>query len=117
MDDGDRVGELGEEGRFFERGVTAADHDDVLTAEEEPVAGGAPRDPMPRKALLVRQAELAVARTHGQDDGARSVGGAATRGDGLDGAGEVDRRDVVGDDLGAETLRLLAHLLHERAGP
>ena len=63
--------------------------------------------------LLVGQAELAVGRAHGEDDGVRPVGGALGVGDRLDLALEVDRLDVVGDDLGAEPLGLGAHVLHE----
>jgi hypothetical protein len=43
----------------------------------------------------------------------RLVHGAAAEGDLLDGAGEVERCDVVVDDLGAELLRLLLELGHE----
>jgi hypothetical protein len=43
VDDGDLVGELGEERGLLDGGVAAADHGDVLAAEEEPVAGGARR--------------------------------------------------------------------------
>ena len=44
MDQGDRVGELGEERGLLDGGVAAADHGDVVVAEEEAVAGGAGGD-------------------------------------------------------------------------
>ena len=44
MDQGHLVGEIGEEQRFLGRGVAAADHRDLLAAEEEAVAGGAGRN-------------------------------------------------------------------------
>src|SRR5713101_9199796 len=40
----DTRGELCQEGRLLHGGVTAADHDQLLAAEEEPVAGGTGRD-------------------------------------------------------------------------
>ena len=84
-----------------------------LVAEEEAVAGRAPRDAAPGELLLARQAELAVAGAGRQDHGARGVG--LGRGlDDLDVAGEVDLDDVVGDQLGAEPLGLGAHLVHQR---
>ena len=39
-----RPGEAGEEGGLLHRRVAAADHDDVLVAEEEAVTGRTPRD-------------------------------------------------------------------------
>ena len=74
--DGDRVGELGEEGGLLDGGVAAADDGDVLVAEEEAVAGGAPRDAAAGEPLLVLEAELAVARAHREDDRLRLVRGA-----------------------------------------
>ena len=41
MDDRDLGGEVGEEQRFLDGGVAAADHHDFLAAVEEAVAGGA----------------------------------------------------------------------------
>jgi hypothetical protein len=43
VDDRDLVGELGEERGLLDRRVAAADDGDLLSAEEEPVAGGAGR--------------------------------------------------------------------------
>ena len=62
VDHGDSLRELGEEQCFFHRGVTAADHGDVLILEEETVAGCAPADAVAGEALLVGQPELTVGR-------------------------------------------------------
>jgi hypothetical protein len=42
VDDRHGAGELGQEQRLLDGGVAAANDGDVLAAEEEPVAGGAP---------------------------------------------------------------------------
>jgi hypothetical protein len=55
VDDGHRPGELGEEGGLLDRRVAAADDGDVLVAEEEAVAGRAPRDAAAGEPLLVGQ--------------------------------------------------------------
>ena len=61
-------GESGQEGRFLHGGVAAADHDDVLFAEEEAVAGGAPGDAMAAEPLLLGQAQFLVRGAGGKDD-------------------------------------------------
>ena len=103
-----------QEGRLLDGGVTAADDGDVLVAEEEAVTGRTPADAVAGQRVLVGQAELAVARAHRQDHGLRPVRGAAAVGDDLDVAGQVDVGDVVGDQLGAELLGLLAQVVHQR---
>ena len=113
MHDGHRPGELGQERRLLDGGVAAADDHDVLVAEEEPVAGGTPGHAVAGEALLVRQAELAVGRAHGQDDRAGPVDGALAVGDGLDRALEGHLGHVVGHQLGAEPLGLGPHVLHQ----
>ncbi len=111
--DRDRLGEARQEGGLLHRGVATADHDDVLVAEEEAVTGGAPGDAAPGELVLAGQAQLAVLRSGGDDDGLGPVDLALGVGDGLDVAGEVDRDHVVRDQLGAEALRLAAHVVHE----
>ena len=110
-------GELGQEGGLLDGRVAAADDDDVLLAEEEAVAGRAPGDAVAGQPLLVRQAELAVGRAHGQDDRAGAVGLAVAVGDLLDVALEPGLDDVVGDQLGAEALGLGAHATPSGPGP
>ena len=106
--------EAGQEGRLLDGGVAAADDRDVLLAEEEAVAGRAPGDAVAGEPVLALDAELAVARAGGQDHRAGAVLDAGAVGDDLDLAGQVDRGDVVGDQLGAEALGLGAHLVHQR---
>ena len=113
VDHRDLGGEAGQEGGLLDGGVAATDHGDVLLAEEEAVAGGAPAHPVAGEPVLVGDAELAVARAHRQDHGAGPVLVAGAVHDELDVAGEVDRGDVVGDQLGAEALGLGAHVVHE----
>ena len=57
VDDGDLVGEPGEEEGLFEGGVPATDDGDVPLAEEESVAGGTGGHPVAEQALLVGQVE------------------------------------------------------------
>ena len=66
--------EAGQERRLLDRGVATADDGDVLLAEEEAVAGRTPADAVAGEPVLVGQAELAVARAHRQDHGARGEG-------------------------------------------
>ena len=110
---GDLGGEPGEERGLLDGGVAAADDHDVLVAEEEAVARRAPADAVAGEAVLALDLELAVARAHGQHDGAGAVRGAVGDADGLDVALEMDGRDVVGDQDGAEPLGLGAELVHQ----
>jgi hypothetical protein len=112
VDHGDGAGELGQEVRLFHRGVAAADDGDVLLAEEEAVTGSAPGHAASRQALLVRQAQLPVPGAGRDDHGPGEVGLVADLDD-LGVRGEVDLGDVVGDELGAEALGLLAQVVHE----
>jgi hypothetical protein len=107
VDHRDARGEPAEERRLLQRGVAAADDRDVLVAEEEAVAGGAPGHAVAGQPLLAGHVELPVGRTCGEDDGARPVADLADA-DLLDLAGELEVGGVVGDELGSEVLRLLA---------
>jgi hypothetical protein len=80
MDDGDLGGEVGEEQRLLDSGVAAADHQDLLAAVEEAVAGGAGGDAKALELLLGRQAEPARLGAGGDDDGIGGVAGAAVGG-------------------------------------
>src|SRR5699024_3163189 len=103
VDDRDGLGEAREEEGFLHGGVAAADHGDVLVAEEEAVTGGAPGGTTPGELLLTGYTQLAVARPRGEDDGVR-VAGLAAGDDLLDRLGEVDLGHVLGDEVGAEAL-------------
>ena len=106
------LGEAGQERRLLHRGVAAADDRDVLVAEEEAVTGRAPGHAVAGQLVLAGEAELAVGRAHRQD---HRVGGelAVVRAHDLDRSGQVDRDDVVGDQLGAEPLGLGADVGHQ----
>src|ERR1700733_1580378 len=67
VDDGDRLGEPGQEGRLLQRRVAAADYRDLGLAEEEPVTGSTPGHAVPGQPLLARCAELAVPRAGGDN--------------------------------------------------
>lgn len=66
-----------------------------------------------RRARFAGQVQLAVLGAGRHDDGLRPVDRARAVGDGLDGAGEVDLDDVVGDEFGAEAFGLGPHVVHQ----
>src|SRR4051794_15857244 len=112
VDQRDLVREPGEERRLLDRGVAATHHGDVLAAEEETVTGGAGGDAVAHQPRLVRQPEHAVRRPHRQDHRASAVDVSADV-NRLHVAGQLELGRVVGDELGAEPLRLLAHVVHQ----
>ncbi len=112
-DDGDSVSETGEEQCFLHGGVATADDDDVLAAEEKPVARRAPRHSPSRQAFLIRQAELLVRGSGCEDHGRRLVGVPTEGCDGLGVSGELDGGGVVVSDDRAEAFGLLAEVLHQ----
>ena len=103
--------ELRQEERLLERRVAAADDVHVLVAEERRVAGRAGGDAAALVLLLGRDAEEARGRARRDDHRARGVLVVADV-DAERLLGEVDLRDVVGDELGAEPLRLPAEVGH-----
>src|SRR5699024_4328372 len=58
----------GYEQGFFHGGVAATDHHDVLVAEEEAVAGRAPRDAMTGQPGFLGQTQLLIFGSGGDDD-------------------------------------------------
>src|SRR5690606_31557204 len=104
VDQRDLVREAREERGLLHRGVAAAHDGDVLVAEEEAVARGAPRDAAAGQALLVVEAELTVGGSGREDDRARPVRLPVAGDDRLDGALEVEQRGVVPLDARAEPL-------------
>src|SRR5690606_21951221 len=77
------TGEPGQEGGLLHRGVAAADHGDVLIAEEESVTGGAGTHPPAEQVLLAGDVQVAGCGTHGQDNGPCPVRVAVGGDDGL----------------------------------
>ena len=110
--DGDGRRELREEQRLFERGVAAADDRDRLLAEEEAVARRARRHAVAEQSLLVREPEHARGGAGADDDRARAELALADP-DAERRRREVDAVGVGGDELGAESLGLLAELDHQ----
>ena len=111
VDEVDLAREAADERRLLERRVAAADDRDDLVAEERGVAGGAVRDAAALEAQLGLEPELAGARAGGDDDAVGPVLVVADV-DPEGPLGEVDARDVVGEELGAEPLGLAAEVLH-----
>ncbi len=107
------AGDIGEIERLFDRGIAAADHDHLLAAVEEAVAGGAGRHAVAQKAVLGGQPEIARLGAGGDDQGVGGVFGMAVAFEPERAALEIGRDDVVVDHLGADMLGLEPHLLHQ----
>ena len=110
---GDLVGEIGKEQRFFHRGVAAADHGDFLASEEEAVAGGAGRNAKALKLAFAGQAQPVGASAGGDDQRVGGIDLAAVARQREGPARKIDGGDGVGDEFGAQMLRLLLHLIHQ----
>ncbi len=113
MHDDHLAREVGEEDRLLDGRVAAADDHDFLALVEEAVAGRARRDAVALERLLALDAEPARLRA-GRDD--QRVARVVIAGIALEPERtlrKIDLHDVVHDDLGADVLGLLAHLLHE----
>ena len=89
-------------------GVAAADHHDGLPAEEAAVAGGAIRNAVPCELRLAGHAELARTGARGHDDASSAVG-PVWRAQLLHRRCQVERGDLLVDDLHAEAFGLLLH--------
>ena len=108
-----RRGMVGEIERFLDRGVAAADHDDVLVAIEEAVAGGAGRDAEALELFFGRQAEPARLGAGGENDHFGEIDVAGIAGDAEGALPEFKLVDVIGHDPRADMGRLLLHLFHQ----
>src|SRR5690606_612918 len=113
VDDGDAVGEAGEEEGLLHRRVPAADDGDVLAAEEGAVAGGAGGDAVAEEAPLVRQPEVLRGGARGDDDGVGEDGRRPVHEEAEGAAREVDGGDGAVAEVGAEAAGLRLELLHE----
>ena len=97
---------------LLDRGISPADHGDLLVAIEKTVAGGAGRDPAAAEGFLRGQAEIHGARARGDDECIAGVDGRVAGQ--LEGARlQIDCVDVVEDDLGLEALGVAPHPLHQ----
>ena len=112
MDDRHLAGELREEEGLLQGRVAAADHADLLTAEEEPVAGGA------RRQAVAEQAGLGLQPQHerlgaGRHDHRVGLVPVLADPDLERTRGEVDRGGLGREVLGPEPLRLIPEAHHE----
>ena len=98
VDEGHLAREARDEGRLLHRRVAAADHHDVLVAEERGVAGRAVRDAAALERALRLEPELAGGRAGGDDHGLGAVLVVADP-HAERPLGEVDARHVVGEEL------------------
>ena len=105
------VAEAREEQGLLERGVPAADDDDVLVPEEGSVACRAGRHAASLQPLLGLDPEPAGGRAGGDDDRPRAVL-LVLDPDAERPLREVDPGHVVGDEFGAEALGLVPELGH-----
>ena len=109
----DLGGEIGQEQRFLDRGIAAADHQHFFAAIEEAVAGGAGGHAIAAEFLLRRQIEPARLRAGGEDERLGDIDLAGIAFDAERPPRQIDLVDMVGDHLGADMGGLLLHLLHE----
>ena len=115
MDEVDLAGVLGQIGRLLDGRIAAADDHERLVAEarQRPVAHGAGGDAVVLVFLLRWDPEIVRPRAGGDDHGLGFDRFAAERVQAKRTAAEIHRRDIVGDDSGAEIDRLLPHQLHQ----
>ena len=112
MDHGDGARDVRQVQRFLDRGVAAADDDDVLALVEESVAGRARRHALAHERFFRRQAEVARRRA-GRDD-QRVAGVVAVVAEEAERLRvELRRVDVIEDDLGLEALGVLLEARHQ----
>ena len=106
------AGDVGEVQRLFHGGVATADHAADLVAVEETIAGGAARNALAHERFLGRQTQVFGRGARGDDERVAAVLAAVT-GEHERALGEVDRVDVVEDDLGVEAFGVGLEALHQ----
>ncbi len=104
---------VGQIERFLDRGIAAADDDNLLAAKEKPVAGGAGRHAKAAKDVLARQTEPARLGAGGEDQGVADIDVARIAARHKRPPREIDRLNQVDDNPGPDMLGLLLHLLHQ----
>ena len=105
--------QIGEIQGFLDGRVAAADHDDVLAAIEEPVAGGASGHAEALELLFRRQTEPACLRAGGDDERVRQIFVAAVALEPDRVLGQIRLYNGVGDHVRAHMFGLGPHLIHE----
>ena len=105
--------EGGQEESLLQGGVATADHGNFLVFEEEAIAGGAPGNAITGETILALDVELTHLRTGGHDDGLGQVYRTVCGVNLLHVAGQLDLVDVLVANVGAETLSLLANVVHK----
>ena len=113
VNDVDAIGEARQKDAFFQRRIAAADHDDVLAAEEEAIASAAIADASADILFFARHAQLARVGADGDDDGVGQV--VVTQGLDVEGRAiaEVDALDQVEFDFRAKVLGMFFHALDQ----
>ena len=113
VDQGHLGGKVRQEQRLFHSRVAAADHDDLLSAIEEPVACRAGRDAKALERLFRRKTQPLGAGSGRKDQSIRCVNGAAV-GVRREGAfGQIQRGDQIADDLGSHGAGVRFHADHQ----
>ena len=108
----DPAGEAGEEQRLFHRRIAAADHRNLLAAEEKSVAGGATGDAAADQGLLAGQAQPARAGAAGDDQRPRAdLLLAHAQGEGI--LAEIGVCNVRQTKLGPKAACLFAYIHHQ----
>ena len=113
MDHGDVGRDVGEMQRLLNRGVAAADHGDLLAAEEEPVAGRAGRDAEALERLFARKTKVFGLRSGRQNDRLRRERASAVAANDERPLSKLEPDHVLALDARADVFGLRPHLLHE----
>src|SRR5690606_20432482 len=113
VDQDDLGGKIGEEERFLDRGIAAANDQHFLVAIEKAIAGGAGGDAEALELLLAGQAQPLGLGAGGDDYAVGGIDIAAIAGEDEGTLVEVDIDDEVVDDFRADMLGLGLHLVHE----
>ena len=113
MHDRDMAGQMRQIERLLDGRIATADHHHILAAIEEAVAGGAGGDAEPLEDLFARDAHPLGLGAGGNDQSIAGVDGSRIAGEAEGTRAQIRFDDYVVDDLGADMLGLLQHLLHQ----
>ncbi len=112
MHDRHALGDMRKVKRFLDRGIAAADHDHILAAIEETVAGRAGRNAATHEGLLAVEAKPLGLCARRDDQGVAGIDRAGITLETERTHRRFDLGDDVVDNLGADILRLRRHLVH-----